>query len=318
MLVRGKREVPVTLGIHHITALVNDVQETVDFYAGVLGLRLVKRTVHYDAPDVYHLFFGNEDGSPGTIISFLPQEQVTQGMLGGGQVGMTVFAVPVGSLLFWRKRLASFEIKVMENTRFGEQYITFTDNSGLIIEIVERDQGPVSWWSTSAIPQEHAIKGLGGVMLFSKNSEATSEVLTSILGLKLIGEEDGVLRFYAEGELGNVIDLNVENMPAGKFGAGVIHHLAWRAINQYEQEDFCAMIEHNHLQYTGIEDQIYFKAMYFREPGGLLFQIASEQPGFTCDQEVGDLGKKLMLPEELELKRASIVRRLHPFVLREL
>ena len=190
---------PVTLGIHHLTAMVNDVQETVDFYAGVLGLRLVKRTVHYDAPDVYHLFFGNEEGSPGTIISFLPQDHVTQGMLGGGQVGITSFTVPTGSLLFWRKRLSSFHIKVIESKRFGEQYITFTDNSGLIIEMVERDQGPVSWWFTSGIPQEHAIKGLGGVMLFSKNSEATSQVLTSILGLEIIGEEDGVIRFYGKG-----------------------------------------------------------------------------------------------------------------------
>lgn len=309
---------PVTLGIHHITALVNDVQETIDFYAGVLGLRLVKQTVHYDAPDIYHLFFGNEEGSPGTIISFLPQEQVTQGILGGGQVGITVFTVPSGSLLFWRKRLSSFEIKVMESTRFGEQYITFTDNSGLIIELVEREKGPVSWWSYSGIPVEHAIKGLGGVMLFSKNSEATSGILTSILGLQFVGVEEGIARFHSQGELGNIVDLNLENMPAGRYGAGVIHHLAWRTTNQHEQADFCAMIESNGMQYTGIEDQDYFKAMYFREPGGILFQIASDLPGFTYDQEITDLGKTLMLPLQLEIKRASIEKRLTPFVVREL
>lgn len=311
-------KVPVTMGIHHITALVSDVQNTVDFYAGVLGLRLVKQTVHYDAPNIYHLFFGNEEGSPGTVISFLSQEEASYGVLGGGQVGITVFTIPSGSLLFWRKRLTSFGIKAMESSRFGEQYITFTDNSGLILELVEREKGPVSWWSYSGIPVEHAIKGLGGVLLFSTDSEATSQTLTSILGLQLVGTEEGIVRFQSEGELGNVIDLNLENMPAGRSGTGVIHHLAWRTANQHEQADFCAMIESKGMRYTGIEDQDYYKAMYFRDPGGILFQIASELPGFTYDQEVADLGNKLMLPLQLEVKRASIEKRLTPFVVREL
>lgn len=309
---------PVTAGIHHITAFVNDVQSTVDFYAGVLGLRLVKQSVNFDAPDVHHLYFGNESGSPGTIISFFPQEDARQGMLGGGQVGITVYAVPKGSLLFWQKRLTYFQIEVMETTRFDEKYITFTDNSGLIIELVERDQGPNSWWSFSSVPVEFAIKGFAGALLFSANSRSTERVLIDLLGLSKVAEEEGLVRFRSAGELGNVIDLNVENIPIGEGGAGTVHHIAWRANDPEELERWSSLVERSKMQSGRIVDRQYFKAMYFREPGSILFQIATDLPGFECDQRIEDLGGRLDLPEFLESQRAVIERRLKPFVVRAL
>lgn len=314
----GGKTVPVTTGIHHITAFVNDVQATVDFYAGVLGLRLVKQSVNFDAPEIHHLYFGNESGSPGTIISFFPQEDARQGTLGGGQVGITVYAVPKDSLIFWRKRLKHFQIEVMEATRFDEKYITFTDNSGLIIELVEREQGPNSWWSLSSVPVEFAIKGFAGALLFSSNSKSTERVLVNLLGLRKIAAEEGLIRFKADGELGNVIDLNAENILVGEGGAGTVHHIAWRAKDYAELEAWGSLIETSEMQSAKIVDRQFYKAMYFREPGNILFQIATDLPGFQCDQRIEDLGGRLDLPEQLESQRAVIEKKLKPFVVRAL
>ncbi|WP_055109683.1 ring-cleaving dioxygenase [Paenibacillus ihumii] len=307
---------PTTTGIHHITAFVGDVQGNVDFYAGVLGLRLVKKTVNFDAPEVYHLYFGNESGSPGTIITFFPQDGAEVGMIGGGQVGVTVFAVPPGSLLFWRKRLKKFGIPIMDNSRFGEDYVRFTDNSGLLIDLVERAEGPESTWSFGGVPQKYAIKGFGGALLFSSDSQSTARVLELILDMKRIGEEEGLIRYQAAGDLGNWIDLNAEDIPRSGGGAGTVHHIAWRAKDDEEQEEWRRMIEQCGLHPTRIMDRDYFKALYFREPGGILFEIATDPPGFTVDEPLMQLGEKLMLPDRYEPHRSTILSHLSSFQVR--
>ncbi|MFD3261136.1 ring-cleaving dioxygenase [Paenibacillus lentus] len=307
---------PTTAGIHHITAFVGDVQGNVDFYAGVLGLRLVKKTVNFDAPEVYHLYFGDESGSPGTIMTFFPQDGVENGMIGGGQVGVTVYAVPPGSLLFWRKRLKKFGIPYMDITRFGEDYIRFTDNSGLLIDLVERAEGPASTWSFGGVPLQYAIKGFGGALLFSSDSASTAGVLELILDMKRVAEEEGLIRYQATGDLGNWIDLNAEDIPRSGGGAGTVHHIAWRAKDEEEHLEWRRMIEQCGLHPTPIVDREYFKAMYFREPGGILFEIATDPPGFTIDEPLERLGQELMLPARYEPHRSAILPHLSSFQVR--
>ncbi|MNW36693.1 putative ring-cleaving dioxygenase MhqO [compost metagenome] len=307
-----------TDGIHHITAFVNDVQETVDFYAGVLGLRLVKKTINFDAPEIYHLYFGNETGEPGTIITFFPQENARQGILGGGQVGVTVYAIPPGSLFFWRDRLKKYEVKSMDTVRFGEDYVRFTDPSGLLIDLVERDEGMGNTWSFGGIPQKYAIKGFGGALLFSRASSKTALVLENVLGLERIAEEDGLIRYKSHGDRGNVIDLNVENMESGLGGAGTVHHIAWRVQDDDEQLLLHNLLDAIGFQPTPIVDRQYFKAVYFREGGGILFEIATDPPGFATDEPEESLGEKLMLPDWYESERSVIESLLPPFEIRSL
>lgn len=218
-----------TAGIHHITAFVRHPQENVDFYAGLLGLRLVKKTINFDAPEVYHLYFGNEAGSPGTAITFFPYAASRKGRIGGGQVGYTTFLIPVGTLGFWEDRLNKFEVAYNKVTRFKETYLQFADQDGLQLELVEREGGAPSKWSFGNIPAEKAIKGFGGAILYSVQPEKTMEVLQNLLGLEKVGEEDGLVRFRSVGDLGNIIDVNAQPIPRGAGGAGTVHHIAWRA-----------------------------------------------------------------------------------------
>ncbi|GGG04141.1 ring-cleaving dioxygenase [Paenibacillus aceti] len=306
----------VTTGIHHITAFVGEVQEIVDFYAGVLGLRLVKRTVNYDTPDLYHLYFGNENGDPGTIIDFYPLNQGQQGILGGGQVGVIVFAIPPGSMLFWRQRLKDFGITYMDLIRFEEEYVRLADPSGLLIDLVERREGPFSLWQFGDIPEGYAIKGLAGAQLFSCNSLKTVEVLQEVLGLDYVGEDEGLLRFRASDSLGNIVDVNAENIHKGYGGAGTVHHLAWRTKDKEEQMKFHELLEASGLNPAPVIDRQYYKSLYFREPGGILFQIATDGPGFDEDEPPETLGEDLMLPDIYEEQREKIEKRLKPFQVR--
>lgn len=303
-------------GIHHITSYVNDVQETVDFYASILGLRLVKKTIHVDAPDIYHLYFGNELGEPGSIVTFYPQENASQGILGGGQVGVTVYAIPPNSNFYWRERLSHCEVNYIVTTRFGEDYIRLTDPSGLLIDLVERQEGKDNTWSFGGIPQKYAIKGLGGALLFSRTSSKTALVLENILGLKRIAEEDGLIRYQAADDLGNIIDLNTENMASGLGGTGTIHHIAWRVKDEEEQIMYHNVLERVGFKPSPIVDELYFKTMYFRELGGILFEMATDLPGFTVDEAEESLGENLMLPEEYESDRSRIEKRLPAFEIR--
>lgn len=307
-----------TAGIHHITAFVRDPQQTVDFYAGILGLRLVKQTVNFDAPEVYHLYLGNGEGSPGTIITFFPWPRSRQGRVGGGQVGVTTFAVPTGTLSFWEQRLADYHVSYEKTTRFSEEYLAFRDEDGLQLEIVERGEGKLSSWSFGGIPTDKAIKGFGGAILYSMAPEQTAHLLQQVMGLDRVGQEGAYVRFKSFGDLGNMIDVNVTPMERGTGGAGTVHHIAWRAADDLQHEQWREHVLGHGLQVTTILDRQYFNALYFRETGGIQFEIATDPPGFARDEDPDRLGDKLMLPAWYEERRTEIEAKLTPFEVREL
>ncbi|RLL46568.1 ring-cleaving dioxygenase [Oceanobacillus piezotolerans] len=296
---------PKTVGIHHITAIVNDPQVNVDFYTKVLGLRLVKKTINFDRPEVYHLYFGNETGDPGTVITFFPWTKLPKGRVGTGQVGVTSYLIPIGSSVFWKDRLDKHSITYTTSTRFGETYIQFHDPDGLQIELVEREEGPLSQWQTSGINVEHAIKGFAGSILYSAKPNRTVEILEEILGMEYIGEEDGYLRYQTSASLGNTIDIKLSPSVRGLAGAGTVHHIAWRARDEQEHHAWRDILEAQGFKPTEIKERNYFKAIYFYDPGGMLFEIATDLPGFAVDEEPSKLGEKLMLPEWLEAERTK-------------
>ncbi|WP_042202497.1 ring-cleaving dioxygenase [Paenibacillus camerounensis] len=306
-----------TAGIHHITAFVRDAQQNADFYAGILGLRLVKKTINFDVPEVYHLYFGDEQGSPGTIITFFPWATGRKGRIGGGQVGVTTYAVPAGSLGFWEQRLADYRIPVTKVTRIAESYLSFADYDGLRIELVEREAGALSAWSFGGVPAEHAIKGFGGAVLYSTNPERTADTLTRTLGLEQIAEGDGYIRYRSSADIGNIIDLKGTPVPQGGGGTGTVHHIAWRAKDDAEQLQWGHVVQNHGYQPTPVQDRQYFNAIYFREEGGILFEIATDPPGFARDEDADKLGEKLMLPAWFEPNRAVIEAKLSPFEIRE-
>ncbi|WP_141334118.1 ring-cleaving dioxygenase [Paenibacillus sp. tmac-D7] len=307
-----------TAGIHHITAFASNPQANVDFYAGVLGLRLVKRTINFDAPEVYHLYFGNEAGSPGTIITFFPWPQARRGRIGGGQVGITTYVVPQGSLGFWESRLEGFGVPVKNVTRFSENYLQFTDNEGLGLELVEREEGPNSGWSFGGIPADKAIKGFGGAVLFSVNPKRTMDALEHLLGLSKVAEDVAYARYRSFGDIGNVIDVPLSAMNGGSDGAGTVHHIAWRAHDFEQHAEWRNSVEKYGYRPTPIVDRQYFNALYFREAGGILFEIATDPPGFALDEPADALGEKLMLPEWFEPHRSQIEANLLPIEVRVL
>ncbi|WP_339311933.1 ring-cleaving dioxygenase [Paenibacillus sp. FSL M7-0896] len=307
-----------TAGIHHVTAFVGDAQRNADFYAGILGLRLVKKTINFDAPEVYHLYFGNEQGAPGTIITFFPWAHGRKGRIGGGQVGVTTYAVPAGSFGFWEQRLAAYQIPVTKVTRIGESYLSFADYDGLRIELVEREEGALSTWSFGGVPVEHAVKGFGGAVLYSTAPDRTADTLSRTLGMERIAEGDGYIRYRASGNIGNIIDLKATPVPQGGGGTGTVHHIAWRAADDKEQLEWGRRVQSHGYQPTPVQDRQYFNAIYFREEGGILFEIATDPPGFARDEAPEELGQKLMLPAWFEPQRAAIEANLSPFEIREL
>jgi len=307
-----------TMGIHHITAIVGHPQENVDFYAGVLGLRLVKKTVNFDDPGTYHLYFGNEGGKPGTIMTFFPWARASQGKIGDGQVGVTSYVVPKGAMKFWKKRLETFNISFTVRERFSEEYLEFDDPHGLHLEIVEREEGEVNTWAFGGVTPEVAIKGFGGATLLSTHPDKTAALLENILGLELIGTEGDFTRYRSSAEIGNVIDLKLTPIGRGTMGAGTVHHIAWRAKDDQDQLEWQKYVEENGYGVTPVRDRNYFNAIYFKEHGEILFEIATDPPGFAHDESEATMGEKLMLPEQYEQSRGQIKQSLLPFEVREL
>lgn len=307
-----------TAGIHHITAMVNDAQRTIDFYAGVLGLRLVKKTINFDRPEVYHLYFGNESGQPGTVITFFPWPKQLKGRIGIGQVGVTGYVIPEGSLEFWKNRLKKFGVEFSADVRFGEKYVKLQDPDGLEIELVERTGGQVNGWSFGAVRSEVAIKGFSGATLISAQPHKTTEVLENVLGLECVGQEEGFLRFKSDAELGNIMDIKLTPSVRGLMGAGTVHHIAWRARDEAELLKWRALLQEKGYYPTEVKDRNYFKAIYFNEGGGILFEIATDAPGFTVDEPLDRLGERIMLPSWLEPKREELEAILAPIEVREM
>lgn len=304
-----------TTGIHHITAIVGHPQENVDFYAQVLGLRLVKKTVNFDDPKTYHLYFGDKEAQPGTIITFFPWSNSSQGTIGGGQVGVTSYAIPTGSLAFWEQRLSDKAVVYNKIVRFGETVLQFDDTHGLKLELVEREAGPLNSWSAHGVSKEQAIKGFSGAVLFSANPEATIQTLTETMGLSRHSEENSVVRLKADGDLADLIDIPLEAKKPGDMGVGTVHHIAWRAEDEADHKDWLKHVKEHGFQATDVKDRNYFKALYFREYGGILFEIASDTPGFTVDESFEELGVKLMLPAQYEPARKKLEQILPPIEL---
>lgn len=307
-----------TAGIHHITAIVGHPQENIDFYAGILGLRLVKQTINFDDPGTYHLYFGNEGGKPGSIITFFPWADAYKGRIGDGQVGVTTYVVPVGELNFWEKRLTKFDVEYTISERFGEKYLQFDDPHGLHLEIVERESGELNPWTFGEVTKEVAIKGFGGAILFSTRPQETAATLVDVMGLEVIGSEGDYTRFKASGDIGNTIDLKMITGLRGTMGVGTVHHIAWRAKDDADHRQWQ---EHamNHGQHvTEIKDRNYFNAVYFRESGEILFEIATDPPGFAHDESYETMGSQLMLPSQYERLRDSLEKSLIPIEVRKL
>ena len=307
-----------TVGIHHITAFVNDAQRTIDFYAGVLGLRLVKKTINFDRPEVYHLYFGNESGEPGTVITFFPWDKQLKGRIGTGQVGVTSYIIPNGSIVFWENRLKTFGVEFTSSVRFGETYLKFQDPDGLEVELVQRSVGPINHWNFGNIGSEVAIKGFSGATLISAKPHKTADVLENVLGLECVGQEEGFLRFKSEAQLGNTIDIKLTPSVRGLMGAGTVHHIAWRARDEEDHRRWRALLQDKGYHPTEILDRNYFKAIYFHEEGGILFEIATDPPGFAVDEPMDELGQNLMLPSWFESKREELNETLPPVEVRVL
>ncbi|MEH6965014.1 ring-cleaving dioxygenase [Priestia megaterium] len=307
-----------TAGIHHITAIVGHPQENVDFYAGVLGLRLVKQTVNFDDPGTYHLYFGNEGGKPGTIITFFPWANARQGKIGDGQVGVTSYVVPKGAMDFWEQRLAKFGVPATKMERFGEQYLEFDDPHGLHLEIVEREEGEKNTWQTGEIKPDVAIKGFGGATLLSVKPHETAQLLENVMGLQKVGQEGDFIRFQSSADIGNVIDLKLTTIGRGQMGVGTVHHIAWRAKDDEDQLEWQKYVADSGYGVTAVRDRNYFNAIYFKEHGEILFEIATDPPGFAHDESLETMGEKLMLPEQYETHRDQIERALIPFEVRDL
>lgn len=305
-----------TAGIHHITAIVGHPQENIDFYAGVLGLRLVKQTVNFDDPGTYHLYFGDGGGKPGTIITFFPWANAYQGQIGDGQVGVTTYVVPTGSFNFWVNRLATNAIPFKKAERFGERVIQFDDPHGLHLELVERAEGEQNNWKFGGVTPEVAIKGFGGATLYSSRPEETAKTLTDVMGLELVGTEGDYTRFKASADIGNIIDLKMVTGVSGGVGVGTVHHIAWRAQDDADHVEWQQHTMNSGQHVTELKDRNYFNALYFRESGEILFEIATDPPGFAHDESLETMGTQLMLPAQFEQHRERLVSSLIPIQVR--
>ncbi|HEX8316268.1 MAG TPA: ring-cleaving dioxygenase [Flavisolibacter sp.] len=298
------------LGLHHITAIAGEAQRNYDFYTKVLGLRLVKKTVNFDDPGTYHFYYGNEVGSPGTILTFFPWEGIQKGSPGTGMATEIGYAVPNESLSFWTQRLKEHHVKhspVIE--RFGEQYLALEDPDGLLLNlVVPATEDNRTAWTTGEIKEAVGIKGFHSVVLTLRNIKATAAILTDILGYKLLTQEGSRFRFVTDAiTTANVIDLVEE--PNGKPGinaGGTNHHIAFRVSNEEILMQFREKVKSAGLNITEKIDRNYFYSLYFREPGGVLFEIATDNPGFATDESVNELGTHLMLPPQYEPRRKQI------------
>lgn len=299
------------LGLHHVTATADGAQEDLDFYRGALGLRLVKKTVNFDNHHVFHFYYGNETGTPGTIWTTFPYrgQGVRVGTKGAGQITVTAFSVPAASLDSWYARLASRDIPVRDGvTRFGERSIVATDPSGLLIELVGTEGDPRTPWVDGGIEAEHAIRGLHSVTMMIRSPEKTIDMMTTLLGFTVVSEEDGRIRLAvggaAAGHYAEIVP--APDAPAAINGLGTVHHVAFAIATGEEQRRLREELVRLDHRVTEIRDRQYFTSIYFREPGGVLFEVATVPPGFLIDEPGEDLGRSLKLPPWEEPHRAAI------------
>lgn len=297
-------------GIHHVTAIAGDPQRNVDFYSSVLGLRLVKLTVNFDDPGTYHLYYGDDAGQPGTILTFFPWPGARRGRLGTGQIAAIGFSIPAGALGYWQGRLEQHGLSVEgPRQRFDEEFLTFADPDGMQLELVtEPDGGKGDPWKAGPVPAEHAIRGFSGVTLWEKDYQRTADLLAETLGFDGGEDQAGRYRFETASDrpAARVDVLHLPNEEYGWGGAGSVHHIAWRTPDDEGQLTWQRTVAEAGLNVTPVMDRQYFRSIYFREPGGVLFEIATDPPGFLRDEPLEKLGTALKLPPWLERQRSQI------------
>ncbi|HET7314033.1 ring-cleaving dioxygenase [Salinisphaera sp.] len=301
-------------GLHHVTAIAADAQRNVDFYTGVLGLRFVKKTVNQDDPFTYHLYYGDTLGRPGTAMTFFPFPDLPAGQPGQRQVYETAFSVPAASLGHWRDRLERHDITALsEEERFGAPILRFADPDGLIVVLVgDAADASEAGWPEGPVPVAEAVRAFSSVRLASAATEATARVLTELLGYTEAGEQSGTTRFaIADAERAGAIDL-MATPPPGRRGAGTVHHVAFRVPDRDTLTAMRQQLVDGGMQPTPEIDRFYFRSVYFREPGGILFEIATDEPGFAVDEDIAALGSELKLTAEHEPQRARIEAQLPP------
>lgn len=298
-------------GIHHVTAIAGDARENLRFYTEVMGMRLVKKSVNQDSPGTYHLFFADAVGTPGTDLTFFPWPEMRKAQDGAGQIVEVPLAVPSESLDYWRERLRAHDVEVRDSEAgFGETSIAFTDPHGLRLALVgARTERPFVAWDASPVPIEYQVRGMHSVRSIVHDLEPTRALLTEVLGFNYIGRYDSWYRFAAaDGDVaGQYIDVKVDpDAPVGAWGTGGVHHVAWRVPDDEAEMAVREAIRAAGLDPTPQIDRFWFRSVYFREPGGVLFELATDGPGFDRDEAMESLGSELILPPWLEANRAQI------------
>ena len=302
---------PSITGLHHVTAIESDPQRTLDFYVRLLGLRFVKRTVNFDDPTSYHFYFGDARGTPGTILTFFAWPGARRGIRGTGQIEAPAFAIPPNSVGYWLDRFKEHHVPAEKTpARFGEEVLRFADPDGLAIElIVSISSAGVEPWADSTVPVEHSLRGFHGVSIALEGYEQTTKLLTETFGYRLVEQLNNRFRLAAPSEAGagRIVDLlcRPDGSP-GRVAAGSVHHIAFRARDDAEQLVWRERLVDLGYNVTPVIDRTYFHSIYFREPGGVLFEIATDPPGFTLDESLNELGNQLRLPPWLEPTRSQI------------
>lgn len=303
---------PPLPGLHHVTAVAGDAGATLAFYPQVLGQRLVKTTVNFDDPGTYHLYFGDEVGTPGTILTFFLWPGGGRGRVGAGETSAFAYIMPAGTTGFWEQRLGAFGWTPRRERRFGETVLHVTDPAGLSVELVETPLvGSTRRWAHGPLDAEHALRAFHSVTLRLAEVEPTGRLLTDLLGFRFVGREGDRYRYAASGT-GSYLDLVYAPGPAGRFGVGSIHHIAFRVAGAEAQGTYQTALREAGIGVTEVRDRKYFRSIYFRSPGGVLFEIATDEPGFLFDEPVDRLGQALQLPSWMEVRRAEIEGLLPP------
>ncbi|MDQ2691966.1 MAG: ring-cleaving dioxygenase [Chloroflexota bacterium] len=301
---------PSVHGLHHVTCIAGDAQENLDFYVSLLGMRLVKKSVNQDDPGTYHLFYADRVGNPGTDFTFFPWPNMEPGRLGIGLTTETSFAVPPGSLAYWQERLGQYGVDYgTPAERFGEQTLAFKDPHGLQLALVETaDERLFVPWENSPVPSECQLRGMHAVRLWERQLGPTETVLTELMGFSQVGSEDGWQRYGVEGGVSGAL-IEIKELPderRGQWGTGSVHHVAWRVKDSEEQMALREMLLRAGLRPTPQIDRFWFKSVYYKEPGGVLFELATDGPGFDRDEDMEHLGEQLILPPWLEPNRSEI------------
>jgi glyoxalase family protein len=306
-------------GLHHITAIAGPAQENLDFYSGILGMRLVKRSINQDDPGTYHLFYADAEGHPGTDLTFFPWAQMAPPRIGHGLAVEVALEVPAGSLAWWGARLERYSVRIDPiEARFGDRVLPITDVHGMRLALVESARiltRPFTPWESSPIPVARQIRGLYGARLWERSAAETAAFMTTALGFRELGRDGGWTRYGFDTHAGVVDIRETPNERRGAWGVGAVHHLAWSVTDLDDELAVRAQIEQAGGRATEVIDRFWFKSVYFKEPGGVLFEIATEGPGFAVDENPSQLGETLVLPPWFEASRQEIARALPPLTM---